>query len=132
MASPSQWTRFVIPIALLLCVANGCRTTAWSQEKQTIYRLDRHLNSWRVLVQYSVADVHKAVLAALHDLQLKPITDQADKISAVVDGMFADNMDYEIKMEALAPRLTRLTIKCGMFGNKARAKLLFDATQKHL
>jgi len=127
-----QWTQVMVLVGGALIAVNGCQTMAWSEEKQTVYRLERHLNAWRVMVQYSVPDVHKAVLAGLNDLQLRPITNQVDKVSGVVDGMFADNMDYEVKMESLAPRLTRISIKCGIFGNEERAKMLFNAIQKHL
>jgi len=121
-----------VGIAAIPFLAAGCRTTLWSEEKQTIYRLERHLNAWQVLVQDSVANVHKAALAGLKDLKIEPITNRVDKVSGLIDGMFSDNMDFEIRLEALAPRLTRVRIKCGMFGNEARAKLLFQAMQKHL
>jgi len=104
----------------------------WSADNQTAYRLERHFNGWRVLVQRSVPEVHAAVVAALKDLELKPITDQADKLSATVDGIFADNMDFEVRLEGMAPKLTRITIKCGVLGDEARSKLLFRAVEKHL
>lgn len=117
---------------LAALVIGGCRTMSFSPEKQTAYRMERHLNGWRVLIQQSVPEVHNAIAAALKDLELKPITDQADKLSATVDGIFADNMDFEIKLESMAPKLTRMTIKCGVLGNEARSKSLFRAIEKHL
>jgi len=117
--------------ALAALAVGGCRTLSFSPEKQTAYRMERHFNGWRVLVQESVPEVHAAIVAALKDLELKPITDQADKLSATVDGMFADNMDFEIKLESMAPKLTRMTIKCGVLGDEARSKSLFRAIEKH-
>lgn len=113
-------------------LAGGCRTAVWSEDQQTVYRLERHLTTWQVLVQESVEKVHEAAISGLKDLGIEPITNRMDKVASLIDGTFADNMDFEIRLEALAPRLTRVRIKCGVLGNEARAKLLFQALEKHL
>ena len=116
----------------LLTMLTGCQSTVWSNEGETFYRLERHLNSWQALVQASVPEVHDAVLAGLDDLNMTPITVEVDKVSGLVDGMFADGMDYEIKYEAVAPKLTRVSIRCGLIGDKERATMLFRNIERNL
>ena len=124
--------RSLVLVGGIMLTVAGCRTTAWSPDKQKAYQLQRRLNAWWTVVQYPIADVHEAALAGLKDLDIRPITNRADKVSALIDGLFADNMDFEIRLEAVAEKSTRVTIKCGMFGNEDRARLLFDALTKHL
>lgn len=124
--------RCVAAASLLSLVLCGCRTMSFQETNKGIYKLERRLNAWQVTVEASVGDVYEAIADGLEDLSIKPIASDADEIAAVVQGIFADGMDFTIKVAAIAPKQSRLSIRCGMIGDKIRAEMLFRAMEKHL
>lgn len=118
--------------AMTLALFAGCNATTITHEGRPAYQLERKLLGWTTVVQVPIAKAHAAAVTGLKDLEVRPITSRCDKVSGLVDGLFADQMDFEIKLEALAPQSTRLTIRTGAWGNEARARLLFTALEKHL
>ena len=120
---------FLVSLGMLLVV--GCQTTTYQTSSKGTYELKRKLNAWQTLVNNPIEKAHAAVVAGLKDLKLNVITSQVDKISGVVDGVFADTSDFEVKLEAVSPELTRISIRCGVLGNRNRAEMLFQSIEKH-
>ena len=120
---------YVLVAAPLLA---GCRTQVWSNDGRIVYQLNRQVNQWQTYVQSPIAKTHEAFVSGLKDLEVKPLTNQVDKVSALVDGFFADEVSFDIRLETVAPSVTRVRIRCGLVGDEQRALLLFKAMEKHL
>ena len=119
-------------VLMILPLFVGCRTTVMSADGKVFYPLERKINYWETYIQKPLAEVHKAVVVGLKALEVKPITNQADKVSATVDGIFADNMDFEVVLESVAPAMTKIKIRCGITGDQQRSIILFKSFEKEL
>ena len=83
-------------------------------------------------VNYDVAAVHKATVAALGELELKVLEEKVDKLSAHVESEFSDSEHVWIDLESLSNSRTSLTIRVGVTGNEVRARKIYDAIKRHL
>jgi len=83
-------------------------------------------------VNYEMSVVHKATVAALVELELKPLEDKVDKLSAHVESEFANGEHVWIDLESLSDSRTSLTIRVGVTGNEVRARKIYDAIKRHL
>jgi hypothetical protein len=122
----------------LLCIGlfavgltSGCGSMG-DRRQVGAYPLKRKLVTWQTVVNQPVEEVHDAVLAGLRDLKLRPITNNVDRLTGLVDGVMADGMDFEISLSAVGPETTKLSIQCGMLGDAQRSRLIFSAIEKHL
>jgi len=117
---------------LVLLLAGGCATETSGPFGSAGPDLHRDFDGWHTLVPQPVDQVYNASRAGLRDLGVKPVMCQMDKLSASISGDFADDVPYEIRVEAVQAGLSRLTIKTGFFGNTSRAKMLHQAIRAHL
>ncbi len=117
-------------LALAAALVAGCTTVQSSGTK--VYTLKRHLNTWETIVGVSIEKAHKASVAGLADLSLKPVTSAVDKLTGLVDGTMADGTDYEIRLESMGESVTRIRVRCGMWGERERSAQLFRAIEKRL
>ena len=117
---------------LSLLLAGGCATETSGPFGYAGPELHRDFEGWHTLVRQPVDQVYNASLAGLRDLGIKPFVCQVDKVSASVDGTFADDVPFEIRIEGVGLDASRLTLKTGFFGNTNRTKMLYQAIRKHL
>lgn len=121
-----------LPIAVAIFVSIftiSCSTTIDSgSDKQ--YQLKRVLNYWEVHVNGSLSDVHEAVINGVKDMQIKPYS-HADSITAMVEGKFADQSDFTIKLTEDSPDVVTMRLRVGIKGDKVRTERLFHAIQRH-
>jgi len=129
---PRPFVSFAVVSAVLL--ACGCATSSYTTTPKGTYQLKRvfPMNTWETVVNRPIAATHKATVAGFKDLGIAPITNRVDQVSGLVDGMFADNMDVEVKLEAIAPEMTRIRVRCGMVGDQGRTEAIFNAISKNL
>ncbi len=117
----------------ILAGLTGCTTVVPAKDGKSAYQFNRRGILWEVFVQKPMADVYDATLAALKDLQVKPITSRIDKTSAMVDGVFADETDFEVTLEPVpGTAATKMHIRAGVMGGQARTMSLFRAIDAHL
>ena len=83
-------------------------------------------------LNYPVAVVHDATVAAMNDLGLKPSEDKSDKLSAHMESEFSDGRHVWIDVESLADARCRLTIRVGLTGDEARARKIHKAIKQRL
>ena len=83
-------------------------------------------------MNYELPAVHKAVIVALGELDLKIVEDKVDQLSAHVESEFPDSEHVWIDMESLSNSRTSLTIRVGVMGNEVRARKIYDAIKRHL
>ncbi len=118
--------------AVSLALAGGCATETSGPFGYAGPELHRDFEGWHTLVRQPVNQVYLATLAGLRDLDIKPFISQMDKVSASVEGTFADGVTYEVRIEGVGLDASRLTIKTAFFGNTNRTKMIYQAIRKHL
>jgi len=123
-------TRLFLSLAALLAVALAAGCTTWHSGAASTYTLKRHLNAWETTVALPIDKVHKATVAGLNDLGLKPVTSRVDKLTGFNDGFLADGTDFEVRLESLGETVTRVRVRCGMLGDQERSVQLFRAIEK--
>ena len=115
-------------LGLLSCV--GCSTIGAGPK--TTHALRRRLNAWETVAAVPIEKAHKAAIAGLADLSLKPVNNRVDKITGLLDGFLADGTSFEVQLEALGETVTRMRVRCGMIGDRDRSNQLFRAIERHL
>lgn len=115
-------------IALIPCL--GC--VASPSGGKAAYTLRRHLNAWETTVAVPIEKVHRAAVAGLSDLGLKPVTSRVDKLSGLVDGSLADGTAFEVRLEAVGDAQTVIRVRSGLLGDRVRSTQLFRAIETRL
>jgi len=124
-------TRVVLAFGALLVTAFAAGCTTWHTGTASTYTLKRSLNSWETTVALPIEKAHKATVAGLNDLGLKPVTSRVDKLTGIADGFLADGTDFEVRLESRGDTVTRVRVRCGMLGDRERSIQLFRAIEKH-
>lgn len=117
-------------VALALIPAVGCVTSHSSSK--AAYTLRRHLNAWETTVAVPIEKVHRAAVAGLSDLGLRPVTSRVDKLSGLVDGSMADGTAFEVRLEAAGDAQTTIRVRSGLLGDRERSTQLFRAIEARL
>jgi len=79
-----------------------------------------------------VKPMHKAVLAALKDLNYFVSADELNKHSAYIKAEYKDGKKIRIHIDALSEYVSKITIRVGSFGNQEKSLLIMNAIEKKL
>ena len=118
---------FAVIALTLLC---SCTTYVAADGNALIMK--RGPNYWEVNVEGKVKDVYRAALAGINDLELKVVHEQADNVTDMIDGAFADLSEFQIKFFQASPASTRVRIYVGLTAHKGRSEQLAAAMQNNL
>ena len=80
----------------------------------------------------NVDQAYQATLKALDKLEISATKKEKDALSAVIIGRTAEDKKVAIKLKAAENNLTKLSIRIGMFGNRAQSQVIYDEIRKHL
>jgi len=119
--------------AVIMSLA-ACKGTVVKTQDQGRYELKRSMtapNYWETSVKGDIETIHTAVLAGIGDLGLTVTGDNYDKLSGIVEGTFADNANFTVKLAREADGTIQIRIKVGLTGNKDRSVQLFQAISAH-
>lgn len=83
-------------------------------------------------VRYSLPAVHGATLQAFKGFQLPVEKDVMDTLTARMESRFADGQRLWLALDSLSETSTRISIRCGVFGDKERSHRLLKAIHTHL
>jgi len=120
----------MITTVLVTCMAMvSCTTTVGDARDQ--YRLTRKGNLWEVLVRGKVSEIHRAVELGVHSLGLKTVSNTHDQVSALVNGFFADQKEFNITLRKQSPGVVRMRIRVGIIGDEQRTTQLFQAIEQN-
>lgn len=117
-------------VALALALSAGC--VASPSSGKAAYTLRRHFNAWEATVAQPIEKAHKATVAGLSDLGLRPATSRVDKLSGLADGMMADGTPFEVRLEARGDAETLIRVRSGLLGDRERSAQLFRAIEARL
>ena len=106
--------------ALLAGAAAGAGTLAWANGD-----LEYNFDS-------SVSEVHDATLKALRKTGLVVAQDVNDKHNAKLKSSYADGKDVNISISALTEKSSKIQIRVGVFGDRARSEALLNTIEKYL
>jgi hypothetical protein len=112
----------------------ACKPAVVNTPGQGPYELKRSMtapNYWETSVQGDIENIHNAALAGTKDLGLIVSENSYDMVSGIIEGTFADNSGFTIKLAREADGTIRVRIKAGVTGNKDRAVQIFQAISSH-
>ncbi|MBN1847427.1 MAG: DUF3568 family protein [Deltaproteobacteria bacterium] len=126
----------ILLIGLLAAIVSlaACKGTVVNTQGQVPYELKRSMtapNYWETFVNGDIETIHSAILAGIGDLGLTVKEDTYDKVSGIVEGSFADNSNFTVKLAREADGTIQIRIKVGLTGNKDRSVQLFQAMSTH-
>ena len=105
---------------LAVGAAAGAGGYAWVQGG-----LEQNLNA-------SAEKVHDAVAHSLNKLGLSIIEDHHDKLKGKVVAEFSDGQNVTVEVNALTERTTKLKIRVGVLGDKAKSEMILNEVKKNL
>jgi len=73
-----------------------------------------------------------ATLAALKDLELPINKDEKKGLKARIESQFPEGKHLWISLRAVTESSTKVTVRVGAFGDKARSQKIFEAIHQHL
>lgn len=121
--------------AAVLVGLTGCRTSAARRvgglELKPVYLLVLKGDFWEIPLNYTVAQTHFAVMRGIRGLGIEPLTSRQDKVSAVVDAIFADQEFLEVQLLAVGPSKTKFRLRCGFHDEEDRTRLIFRNIAAH-
>ncbi len=123
--------RIVLLLPLILASGSGCVALAVGAAggaAGTAYVMGKLTEELDVPVHRT----HEAVVAAFRDLDLVILENQADKLTAHVEGEFTDGKQVWVDIEALPEEKSKVTIRVGLVGDESRARQILDAMRRHL
>lgn len=107
-------------VALAVGAAAGVGTYAYIKGELTDFE------------EASLDRAYEATQAAIKDLEFT-VKDQAkDSLQARIVASEADKTEVKIVLESKGEKLTKFSIRVGVFGDEARARLIMDKIKKHL
>jgi hypothetical protein len=115
---------------IALTLLGSCKTYVATDGNALIMK--RGPNYWELNVEGKVKDVYRAALAGISDLELKVVHEQADNVTGMIDGAFADLSEFQINFFQVSPASTRVRIYVGLTAHKGRSEQLAAAMQNNL
>ena len=83
-------------------------------------------------INVSLSKAHTASLAALKDLELPVNTDVKEGLKAKIESQFPDGKYVSIDIRAVTESSSKITVRVGTFGDKARSEKILGAIHQHL
>lgn len=124
-----------IVIFMIFISLTACTATVGGSKVGSRYELKRSLtmpNYWETILSEDVKPVYDAVIAGIKDLGLRVATNNVDRLSALVEGNFADGTEFKIRLSYEGLDQTLILINAGLTGSRSRSVQLFRAIEKHL
>ncbi len=115
---------------IALTLLGSCKTYVATDGNALIMK--RGPNYWELNVEGKVKDVYRAALAGISDLELKVVHEQADNVTGMIDGAFADLSEFQMNFFQASPASTRVRIYVGLTAHKGRSEQLAAAMQNNL
>jgi len=79
-----------------------------------------------------IGTVYEATEKALEQLELNVTKKAKDATAAVIVARDAMDKKIKIRLSAKPDKITKLSIRVGMFGNEAKSRLIYDQIKKNL
>jgi len=124
----------LIPLFSIMYLA-GCGATITGTQTETSYKLQRSLTApvyWEVHVAKTPKKIYNAALMGAKDLGLTVTQKNADQLSGILNGYFADGTQFRLKIEHESPGISMLRITAGKTGDKTLVLQIFNAIERHL
>ncbi len=128
-----KWKHTVLLLALAMAIsgcaeavligvgaAGGAGAALWSKGKM-VEELDA-----------SFSRAHTASIAALNDLELPVNKDVKGGLKAKIESRFPDGKYVSIDIRAVTESSSKITVRVGTFGDKARSEKILGAIHQHI
>lgn len=80
----------------------------------------------------SFSKAHRATLAALKDLELPINKDEKKGLKATIESKFPEGKHVWISVRAVTESSSKVSVRVGVFGDKARSQKIFEAIHQHV
>lgn len=84
------------------------------------------------VLEEDVTQVYEASLKALEELEIAATKKDKDALGAVIISRTAQDKKITIKLKATENDLTKLSIRVGVFGNRAQSQRIYDEIKNNL
>lgn len=95
----------------------------------TVAYLKGDLNA---VMSEDVGHIYAATLKALDELEIATTRRQKDALSAVIVGRTIEDKKITIKLKSTEDKLTKLSIRIGMFGNESMSRAIYEQIKKNI
>ena len=122
----------LLPI-LLVCsaiVLQGCATS--EEQAAAAGKAKYSMGNFESVEQASIDKVYAAGLKAMEELKLPVIQKDVDSMSGKIAGRDVADKKIIITLSATPDKMTKLSIKVGMFGDEAKSRLIYEQIKKQL
>lgn len=79
-----------------------------------------------------IETVYTASLVALRRLEILPVEKTRDGLSGLITAYTADNKKITISLDRMPEQTTRITIKVGTLGDRAKSQIIFNKISENL
>ena len=99
-----------------------------------IYASDLHGNRqlYKILLDKSVEEVHKASLSGLKKLEMTIKQDEATLHSAHITAEDKEKQKISISIDALTEKASKIQVRFGVFGDQEKSQMVLNAILKKL
>jgi len=106
--------------AILVGAAAGASGYAWAQGA-----LVKEFNA-------PATDIYEASMKGLESLKVEIDSADHDRLTARIRSEFSDGKKIAINVDAITELTSKINIRVGVFGDKVRSELIYDAIKKYL
>ncbi len=118
----------VVGCGLTLC--QGCGTSVRGPEGDIEARIK--YGTLTAMMDRGIERVYQAVQESVGKLGLTTVMAEQDGVAAEVLARDAQGQNISIKLEAVGPDKTELTMRVGMLGDKNKSRVIFRQIQDNL
>ncbi len=113
-----------------LALCQGCGTSVRGPEGDIEARI--RYGTLTAMMDRGIERVYQAVQESVGKLGLTTVMAEQDGVAAEVLARDAQGQNISIKLEAVSPDKTELTMRVGMLGDKNKSRVIFRQIQDNL
>jgi hypothetical protein len=86
----------------------------------------------RTTLGHPLRDVHDATMAVLKNIGVGIVADKTESFAGEIESALRGGSNVRVYLKAVSPTATEVTIRIGMFGDRAQSDMVLDAIEARL
>ena len=86
----------------------------------------------RTTLGYPIRSVHDATVQSLKDLSIGIVADKTESFSGEIESALRGGSNVRVYLKAVSSTATEVTIRIGVFGDKAQSEMVLNAIEQRL
>jgi hypothetical protein len=120
----------IVAMGCGLVLGQGCGTSVRGPDGEIEARI--RYGTLTAMMDRGIERVYQAVQESVGKLGLTTVMAEQDGVAAEVLARDAQGQNINIKLEAVSPAKTELTMRVGMLGDKNKSRVIFRQIQDNL